>query len=528
VGRTRLGNFASLNRPARVAAAVAAGSALFLVSEGAVLGQEAEPPLMLRGTSSATLAAPSQGSSQGPNQASSSAARATTPGQIGRITGVLPTPRPRSLRRTRPPTAERVHAQVRTAPTFHDLGPAVQPILTGLPDPAIPVLPPRKKLAIDDPYAPVGVRFGNINFFPVIGESVGYDSNPNRIDRPLAKGSFVSQTEGELRIQSDWSRHELTGSLRAAYNEYPSVPDASRPEGAGKLGLRLDVSRDTIVDAEAHYQLDTERPGSPELGVSVRERPIVNTEGGSVAVTQRFNRFSATLRGTIDRTDYQDVILSNGSILDQGDRAFTQYGGRLRLAYEFSPSFTPFVEGLGDTRIYDRKVNNDGFRRSSDGIGARAGAAFELTRLIKGEISAGAIQRRYDDPRLRNLTSPLVEAAVSWAVTPLTTVRLTGLMTVDETTVPGATGIIGSRATLEVAHDLRRNLTITPAFTYFENDYQGVPITEHGYNASIKLDYRLTRQIALRASYIYEQLKSSVPGSDYKANVFLVGMRLQP
>jgi hypothetical protein len=82
--------------------------------------------------------------------------------------------------------------------------------------------------------------------------------------------------------------------------------------------------------------------------------------------------------------------------------------------------------------------------------------------------------------------------------------------------------------TLEVAHDLRRNLTITPAFTYFENNYQGVPITEHGYNASIKLDYRLTRQIAIRASYIYEQLKSSVPGSDYKANVFLVGMRLQP
>jgi hypothetical protein len=421
-----------------------------------------------------------------------------------------------------------VRAQVRTAPNFHDLGPVVQPTLTGLPDPVVPVLPPRKKVAIDEPYAPIGVRIGNINFFPLIGESVGYDSNPNRLDRPLAKGSFVSQTEGELRIQSDWSRHELTGSLRAAYNEYPSVPDASRPEGAGKLGLRLDVSRDTTVDAEAHYQLDTERPSSPELGVSVRERPIVSTEGGSVAVTQRFNRFSATLRGTIDRTDYQDVILSNGSILDQGDRAFTQYGGRLRLAYEFSPSFSPFVEGLGDTRIYDRKVNNAGFQRSSDGIGARAGATFELTRLIKGEISAGAIQRRYDDPRLRNLTSPLVEAAVSWAVTPLTTVRLTGLMTVDETTVPGATGIVGSRATLEVAHDLRRNLTITPAFTYFENNYQGVPITEHGYNASIKLDYRLTRQIAIRASYIYEQLKSSVPGSDYKANVFLVGMRLQP
>jgi hypothetical protein len=348
------------------------------------------------------------------------------------------------------------------------------------------------------------------------------------VDRQERKGSFVSQTEGELRIQSDWSRHELTGYLRGAYNEYPSVPDASRPEGAGKVGLRLDVARDTIVEAEAHYLLDTERPGSPELGVSVRERPIVSTEGGSVAVTQRFNRFSATLRGTIDRTDYQDVILSNGSVLDQGDRAFTQYGGRLRLAYEFSPAFAPFVEGLGDTRVYDRKVDYAGFQRSSDGIGARVGAAFELTRLVKGEVSAGAIQRRYDDPRLRNLTSPLVDASITWAATPLTTLRLTGQMSVDETTVIGATGIVVSRATLEVAHDLRRNLTITPAFTFFESDYQGVPITERGYGASVKVDYRLTRQIALRASYLYERLKSNVPSSDYTTNVFLIGMRLQP
>jgi hypothetical protein len=44
----------------------------------------------------------------------------------------------------------------------------------------------------------------------------------------------------------------------------------------------------------------------------------------------------------------------------------------------------------------------------------------------------------------------------------------------------------------------------------------------------LKLDYRLTRSVAIRASYIYEQLKSSLPGSDYTTNVVLVGMRFQP
>jgi hypothetical protein len=99
---------------------------------------------------------------------------------------------------------------------------------------------------------------------------------------------------------------------------------------------------------------------------------------------------------------------------------------------------------------------------------------------------------------------------------------------VEETTVTGASGIVVSRASLDVAHDLRRNLTITPGLAFFQSDYQGVPIIERGYGASVKLDYRLTRSVALRASYIHEWLKSSVPGADYTADVFLVGMRLQP
>lgn len=526
MSRTRVRMTASSKRSARLAKAVAAGSVLLLIPAGVGWSQEAEPPLVLRG------AAPSSsliGSSGAVSPGSTNGSPPIEPAQAAKpgTTSATPSPK-RQPRRSRPPTAAPVHAQIRTAPTFHDLGPAVQPTLVGLPDPALPVLPLRKKLAVDDPYAPVGIRIGNINFFPLIGENIGYDSNPNRVNREQRKSSFVSQTEGELRIQSDWSRHEFTGYLRGAYNEYPSVPDASRPEGQGKVGLRLDVARDTIVDAEGHYLLDTERPGSPELGVTVRERPIVSTEGGSVGVTQRFNRFAATLRGTIDRTDYQDVILSNGSVLDQGDRAFTQYGGRLRLAYEFSPAFAPFVEGLGDTRVYDRKTDRSGFQRSSDGVGARVGAVFELTRLVKGEVSAGVIQRRYDDPRLRNLTSPLVDASISWAASPLTTLRLTSQMSIDETSVVGATGIVVSRATLELAHDLRRNLTVTPAFTFYQSDYQGVPILERGYAASVKLDYRLTRQIAVRASYIHEWLQSSVPGSNYTSDVFLVGMRVQP
>ena len=89
----------------------------------------------------------------------------------------------------------------------------VQPIQTGLPDIVDPALPARKRPIDLDPFAPVPVRVGNVNFLPVIGQALGYDTNPNRT-QTQRNPSVVSQTEGELGIQSDWSRHELTGLLR--------------------------------------------------------------------------------------------------------------------------------------------------------------------------------------------------------------------------------------------------------------------------------------------------------------------------
>jgi hypothetical protein len=79
-----------------------------------------------------------------------------------------------------------------------------------------------------------------------------------------------------------------------------------------------------------------------------------------------------------------------------------------------------------------------------------------------------------------------------------------------------------------VQHDLRRNLSLIAAATFSEADYRGIDLREEGFVGSLKLDYRLTRSVALRASFTHERLRSADPGSDYTANVYLVGLRFQP
>ncbi|MDB5589885.1 outer membrane beta-barrel protein [Enterovirga sp.] len=439
-----------------------------------------------------------------------------------------PGPRGNRARRSRQPASDPVQGAFRSTLIAPEVASNVQPAQTGLPDPSPAPRPasPRRP-AETDPYAPIGIRVGNINLYPVLGQSLGYDTNPNRTERN-PRGSLVSRTEGELRVQSDWSRHELSGFLRGAYDEYPSNREASRPEGAGRIGLRLDASRDTQFDVEGHYLIDTQRPGSPDLNAVVAQRPIIYTEGASAGVTQRFNRLIATLRGSVDRADYENARLSNGLLLDQSDRNLTTYGTRARLGYEIHPGLIPFVEGLADTRRYDRRIDSAGFARSSDGIGGKIGTTFELSRLLTGEISAGATRRDYQDRRLKSLTSPVADAALSYALSPITTVRATAQVGVDETTIPDATGIRTARGTLEVSHDLRRNLTVTAALTTADYQYQGVRIDEQSFGALLRADYRLNRQIALRASYTHETLRSSVAGSSYSTDVFLLGLRLQP
>ena len=136
------------------------------------------------------------------------------------------------------------------------------------------------------------------------------------------------------------------------------------------------------------------------------------------------------------------------------------------------------------------------------------------------------------------LRGPTLDAALIYTATPLTTVTLRGSTTTNETTVPNASGAITRKATVEITHDLLRNVRISGLASYQVTSYQGQNISssftgsstglnERMINAGVKAEYSLTRTVVVKASYAYERLKTTVPGSDYTSNIFLLGLRLQ-
>lgn len=393
------------------------------------------------------------------------------------------------------------------------------------PPPNLPP-PPRKHPAEDDPYAPLGLRLGAVTLKPAITASGGYDTNPQRSSGAV-KGSYFGRYEGDLAVQSDWNVHELRGKLRGGYTEYFSNGEASRPDAEGNLDLRLDATRDTRILLESRLKLDTQRPGSPDLTAAVKGRPLTYAYGGSVGVTHDINRLQLTLRGSVDRYDYEDAELTSGATLSQADRNQTQYELRARAAYELTPGLKPFVEGEIDTRQFDEKVDSSGYERSSNGAGASVGSTFEISRQLTGEVAAGYQNRKYEDPRLRNLRGPVGNVAILWTPTPLTTVTLRGTAELGDTTIAGSSGTTARRINLEVAHALRRNLTLTGIATFSRTEYEGQDLREDFLSLGARLEYKLTRTFAIRAGFTHERLNSTAPGSDYTANVSQVGLRVQ-
>lgn len=385
---------------------------------------------------------------------------------------------------------------------------------------------PRPRRTDPDPWAATGLRLGGFTIRPALDLDAGYDTNPNRL-RGGAKGSSFLRPGAEIAIDSNWPTHSFQGLLRGSYSAYGSVESANRPEAEARGDWRFDVTRSTQAVAQARFRLDTQSPQTTNLPFLTASRPLTWQYGATLGADHTINRLTFGLRGLFDRFTFDDAPLPGGGSVDQRDRNYNQPGATLRASYELTPSVRPFIEGKIDARLHDRRIDDSGFERNSTGVGARVGTTLDVRRTLTGEASVGYEQRRYSDSRLADLRGMVGDVSLIWSATPLTRIGLRGQTTLDETTVPGVSGVVTRKATVEIAHAFLRNLTLTASGTFQRADYRGAALTEDTLTGTVRLDYKLSRTVAVRASYSHERLRSTAPGADYTANIFMVGLRLQ-
>ncbi len=396
---------------------------------------------------------------------------------------------------------------------------------------AIPTPPPRRRTAIDDkPFDPVGINVGDLKLTPYAEEDLGWASNPALAPGPQ-KGSAFETSEAGLALQSDWSRSDLHGALKGGYTDYFSAPRDNAPYGSGALDGRLDVTRDLSFDAEGRFNVSEQTLASLGLvsgaAAGATQHPLVETFGATVGAAQKFGDLTLALHGTLDRTLYQNATLPNGALARLSSDDFNDWGLRARASYQISPFISPFVEVELDARRYDAGVDFNGYARDSDGVLGRGGATLAFTQQLTGEASLGYGERAYQDPRLPEMRSPLIDASLIWSATPLTTLTAKAQTNLADTITPGASGAVAQAYTIDVAHALTRSFTLGVSAGYAIDDYVGVALRDSTMNLGLRAEYHLSRDFVLKASATRQQYASSAPNSNYIANVFLLGLRLQ-
>jgi hypothetical protein len=371
-------------------------------------------------------------------------------------------------------------------------------------------------------YDAVGVHAGGFTVFPSATVSEKYDDNIYATDTNTTD-DFITALGAAVDVNSNWSRHALNFTSGVTQYIYADNSDENRLDWNVGVDGRLDVTRDTQVAANMSYsQLHEDRgdPNSPAAAVEPTEYTLFDA-GGSVS--QHFNRLLVKVNGGYSNYNYDDVLSTAGTVIDQDDRDRVEYVEGLRLGYDVSPDTNVYVEGTLNQRNYDTSPLPT--NRDSDGYSVVAGSEFRLSNLAQGSIYGGYQSQSYDDSALYPSVDGLRYGAdVEWYATALTTVTFTADSSIQETTTGGASGFLSQSVGVRVDHELLRNVLLNGSLGYTDDDYTGISRTDDTVRAGLGLKYLLNRNLSLGLGYDYTDKDSDAAGNDYTRNV--VGVTL--
>lgn len=363
----------------------------------------------------------------------------------------------------------------------------------------------------NDPYGAVGIPAGGFILNPSIDLSTGYTSNATKTAG--GSGAAFVIAAPELLIQSDWSRHAAALSLRGSYQAF-SNGAADVPEAEAIATTRLDLADRWDANFRAAYHYGRESLSDPDLPPGVETAPDVHDFTGSTSLSGAFGRKVFTVEGGAERSLYGDGK-AGGMRVSQRDRDNTLYSGRLRIGYEVTRTFVPFVEGVLTDRQYDRRKDSSGIVRTSHGDGLRAGFSFDRSPVSSGEIAIGYLREVFDDKALKTFAALTVDGSLLWSPTRLTTITTSLSSSINPTTNPVSSGSIVYDAGVDLAYALRSNVTLGAAAGARYERFQGTHQVDWTYRLGFDATWQLNRSAGLKAGYVHEWRQSTDRSNDY-------------
>ena len=388
-------------------------------------------------------------------------------------------------------------------------------------------------------YDPIGIRVGIITLLPSLDEGVGYDDNVTGTSN--ARGSVRIDTDAKLVATANPRGSNITATLNVADTEFTSQSSQSFTNWTADVSGTHDFGEDQLYLGATHYNLNqTPRDlGEPQL---------------DSAIGYHIDEFRANYTIALSRlriTPGLDVSLynfDNGSVAGvpylQSYRNRAVYQPTLTANYELAPRRTLVVILRDADAVYDNTTAGLPQQNFND-FSILGGAAYDVDGIIDVRLLAGYEERSFSSNTYKMIQAPIVEGAVTWTPTGLTTVSATAARYITDATAEATVAKTETALKFSVDHELFRNIILNANARFIEDDYADNGGSQQFYAVGGGVTWRLNRYVRLVADYNFYSRQSQygtsvvtnvpvapiqsanqVVGSNYTENVFRLRLKL--
>ena len=391
-------------------------------------------------------------------------------------------------------------------------------------------------------YSAPGARTGSFLFNPTIEAGVKYDSNifASRAGATQSIAGeiddFIFQVKPGFSLASDWNQNYFRFFGDADIVKYGDNGGEDYEDFNIGADGRIDVSRGTFINYGASFSEKHEDRGAPDSASNAAEQTTYESFKASLGFVRDLSLVSLAVDGKYEKLDYDDAALNGGGSLNNDDRDRDRWEGSLRLGYEVDDYYETFIRLTANRVEYDDSQEDGGPQRNSDGYEVVVGAAFDITGTSQGEIFGGYIKQNYDSDSLEGIDDFTFGASMLWNPTGLTSVRTAVVRSVTETTLAaensaglrvGASGVLNTLFSVDLEHELQRNVLLKGTASYTRSDYKNVIRDDDLFKATLGARYLLNRNFAVDAAYTFDARDTSESGQDYKRHIFMVSLKSQ-
>jgi hypothetical protein len=176
-------------------------------------------------------------------------------------------------------------------------------------------------------------------------------------------------------------------------------------------------------------------------------------------------------------------------------------------------------------RFHDEKFDRNGLRRDSQGITASVGVTLDQGPLWFGEMALVYAMRDYEDSALATNDAIGINGNLTWSPTDLTSVVMTLATTLDESSSATSSGTKTWSGRIDVAHELRENLTLLGGFGIEFEKFSGG--TDTTLSPNFGVEWQLNPSLAWTAGYDGTWFEAASSGGNYNNQRVMTGIVLR-